>query len=187
MEDYTIEDARGHGFSSLELYNLWHWATCFPTTAHGDYVTKATKRVEKEIKERFTELPVDSNGVPIKVDDRLTDGEYTFVVASIEYHGDGRWSILNEQGHVWACCDVEHVPDPATKLKSCPFCGSKDLYIVEHMIGRDGPFACMDDKTVGIFCNTCKQTVILEANEDEGRNLTTEQRAVEAWNRRAGE
>ena len=147
----------------------------------------AVDEIERELRDSYVKLPVDSNGVPIKVGDRLTDGEYTFVVASIEYCGDGRWSILNEQGHVWACCDVEHVPDPATKLKSCPFCGSKDLYIVEHMIGRDGPFACMDDKTVGIFCNTCKQTVILEANEDEGRNLTTEQRAVEAWNKRAGE
>lgn len=73
----------------------------------------------------------------------------------------------------------------AEQLKPCPFCGSSDLYIVEHMIGRDAPFMCADDNTVGIFCNTCKQTVTLEANEDEGRDSGTEQRAIAAWNRRA--
>lgn len=144
----------------------------------------AIDEIEHELKERYLELPFDANGVPINFGDRMTDGEYTFKVASLSYHGYKSWSVLNEEGNAWACCDVEHVPDPAKQLKPCPFCGSKDLYIVEHMIGRDAPFMCADDKTVGIFCNTCKQTVTLEANEDEGRNLTTEQRAVEAWNKR---
>jgi len=58
---------------------------------------------------------------------------------------------------------------------------------VEHMIGREAPFDSADDSTVGIFCNTCKQTVTLEANEDEGRGFDTERGAVEAWNRRASE
>lgn len=145
----------------------------------------ALDEIEQELGERYVELPVDANGVPINVGDRLTDGECTFVVASMSYHGHKSWSVMNKKGIDWACCDVEHVPDPAKQLNPCPFCGSKDLYIVDHVIGRDAPFMCADDKTVGIFCNTCKQTVTLEANEDEGRNLNTEQRAVEAWNRRA--
>lgn len=145
----------------------------------------ATDEIDKELRERYVELPVDSKDVPINPGDRMTDGEYTFVVASMEYHGHKSWSVLNEKGRAWACCDIEHVPDPIKQLKPCPFCGSKDLYIVEHVIGRDAPFMSVDDKTVGIFCNTCKQTVTLEDNEDEGRSLDTEQRAVEAWNRRA--
>lgn len=144
----------------------------------------AIDEIEEELEERYVELPVDSNGVPINYGDRLTDGEYTFTVARMEYYGYGSWSVLNVDGNAWACCDVEHVPDPYKQLRPCPFCGSNDLYIVEHVIGRDAPFMCTDDKTVGIFCNTCKQTVTLEANEDEGRSLNTEQRAVEAWNRR---
>lgn len=146
----------------------------------------AVDEIEQELEERYVELPVDANGVTINYGDRLTDGEYTFKVASMSYHGYKSWSVLNEEGNAWACCDVEHVPDPIKQLEPCPFCGSKDLYIVEHMIGRDASFMCADDKTVGIFCNTCKQLVILEANEDEGRNLNTEQKAVVAWNRRVG-
>ena len=70
------------------------------------------------------------------------------------------------------------------ELKPCPFCGSNDLYIITQMIEREAPFCSVDDCTVGIFCNTCKQTVTLEANEDEGRDFSTEQRAIAAWNRR---
>jgi len=77
--------------------------------------------------------------------------------------------------------------DSEPALKSCPFCGSNNLYIVEQMIDREAPFVSVDDSTVGIFCNTCKQTVTLEVNEDEGRSFDTEQRAIEAWNRRAGD
>lgn len=185
LEDYTIEDARANGFSSLELYRLWHWASCFPESSFGCFVMEAAKKVEEEVEERFVELPVDSKGIPINVGERLTDGEYTFTVASMSYHGYKSWAVLNEDGNAWACCDVEHVPDPAKQLKPCPFCGSNDLYIVEQMIDREAPFMSADDKTIGIFCNTCKQTVFLEANEDEGRSLSTEQMAVEAWNKRA--
>lgn len=143
----------------------------------------AIDEIAQELKERYVELPVDANGVPINPGERLTDGKYTFVVASVAY-GYKSWSVLDGNGRAWACCDVEHVPDPIKQLKPCPFCGSNDLYIVEHMIGRGASFMSADDKTVGIFCNTCKQTVTLEDNEDEGRSLNTEQRAVEAWNRR---
>ena len=145
----------------------------------------ATDEIEQELEERYVELPVDANGVPINYGDRLTDGEYTFTVARMEYYGYGSWSVLSVDGNAWACCDVEHVPDPTKQLKPCPFCGSNDLYIIEQTIDRDTLFMSTHDKTVGIFCNTCKQTVTLEANENEGRNLNTEQSAVEAWNRRA--
>lgn len=143
----------------------------------------AVDEIEQELRERYVELPVDAKGVPIKVGDRLTDGEDTFVVDSIEFY-NGRYTICDKNGVTWEGCDVEHVPDLHKQLRPCPFCGSNDLYIVENMIGRDAPFMSADDKMVGIFCNTCKQTITLEVNEDEGRNFTTEQRAVEAWNRR---
>ena len=66
-------------------------------------------------------------------------------------------------------------------LKPCPFCGCGEgsLYIVT--VEQHGY------ETVGIFCNACKQTVTLECNEWEGLNEDTKERAIEAWNRRAGE
>lgn len=66
-------------------------------------------------------------------------------------------------------------------LKPCPFCGCGEgnLYIVTiEQHGFD---------TVGIFCNGCKQTVILEENEWEGDNKPSRIKAIEAWNRRAAD
>ena len=65
------------------------------------------------------------------------------------------------------------------ELKPCPFCGCQNLYVVTvEMQGYE---------TVGIFCNNCKQTVILEDNEWEGINWKSRNKAIEAWNRRRGE
>lgn len=60
------------------------------------------------------------------------------------------------------------------KMMPCPFCGTPHPYVVT-INGRY-------DNTVGIFCNRCKQTVILEENEEEGDTGETIRRAVAAWN-----
>ena len=66
-------------------------------------------------------------------------------------------------------------------LKPCPFCGAGtgNLYIVSVN-------GYLDD-TVGIFCNSCKQTITLEANDQEGFTDVCKARAIEAWNRRSDE
>ena len=56
----------------------------------------------------WVRLPVDADGVPIHVGDRLTDGEYTFTAYELAVYGDGSWSIRNEDGIAWAACDVTH-------------------------------------------------------------------------------
>lgn len=66
-----------------------------------------------------------------------------------------------------------------TELKPCPFCGmpNTELYwVTTEQHGYD---------TLGIFCNNCKQTVILEENEWEDDTEETRRKAAEAWNRRA--
>ena len=63
-------------------------------------------------------------------------------------------------------------------LKPCPFCGATEgnLYITS-LEGRS-------DETVAIFCNSCKTLVFIEDNDNEGDNIFTRQKAVQAWNRR---
>ena len=69
------------------------------------------------------------------------------------------------------------------RMKPCPFCGAPytELYwtrIEEHPHGFD---------TLGIFCNNCQQTIILEENVWEGESAYTKRKAIKAWNRRVGE
>ena len=67
------------------------------------------------------------------------------------------------------------------ELKPCPFCGCGEggLYFVTK---EERGF-----ESIGIFCDSCKQTVFLEDNDWEGDTAESRTRAVEAWNRRAGE
>lgn len=65
-----------------------------------------------------------------------------------------------------------------TELLPCPFCGSPVIYVT-HTRYYDY------EDTVCVFCNTCKQAVILESNEAEGITETTRAKAIEAWNTRA--
>jgi len=60
-------------------------------------------------------LPKDANGVPIRVGDVLTDGEYTFVVGELAAFGGGSWSIRNEDEDAWKACDVTHHHKPTVE------------------------------------------------------------------------
>ena len=68
----------------------------------------------------------------------------------------------------------------AEDCKPCPFCGAGtgNIYIV--------PVSGYLDESVGIFCNACKQTVVLEENDQEGFTDICKDRAIRAWNRRDG-
>lgn len=65
------------------------------------------------------------------------------------------------------------------ELKPCPFCGALYPYITFEP-------GYIDDSAV-VFCNACKISVKLEENDQEGFNDDTKRKAIEAWNRRAGE
>ena len=66
--------------------------------------------------------------------------------------------------------------------KGCPFCQSRAIYAVPIQIGYETNYDC--DKTVGLFCNTCKMTVILEDNEEEGFTQENINKAITAWDTR---
>ena len=66
-----------------------------------------------------------------------------------------------------------------SSLKPCPFCGAPNTQLYFVPVAAPHGF-----ETVGIFCNVCKQTVIVEENEWEGETEETKARAIEAWNRR---
>lgn len=78
-------------------------------------VLATVEKIEKEVAERFMELPLDADGVPIRVGDVLTDGEYTFRVDELAAFGDGSWSIRNEGGNAGAACDVTHYHAPTVE------------------------------------------------------------------------
>lgn len=59
--------------------------------------------------------PLDADGVPIRVGDRLTDGEHAFTVDEMIVYGDGSWSIRNEDGNAWDACDVTHYHAPTVE------------------------------------------------------------------------
>ena len=63
----------------------------------------------------YVKLPKDADGVPIRVGDVLTDGEYTFVVDELATFGDGSWSIRNEDGDAWKARDVTHHHKPTVE------------------------------------------------------------------------
>jgi len=65
------------------------------------------------------------------------------------------------------------------ELKPCPFCGTPYPYITFER-------GYLDDSAV-VFCDACKISVKLEENDQEGYNDVTKRKAIEAWNRRAGD
>lgn len=48
-------------------------------------VLATVEKIEKEVAERYMELPLDADGVPIRVGDVLTDGEHTYTVTSVTF------------------------------------------------------------------------------------------------------
>ena len=72
----------------------------------------------------WVKLPVDADGVPIHVGDRLTDGEYTFRVhqmCATFWESSTWWGISNEDGIAWSACDVTHCPAPTVEEVLCEF------------------------------------------------------------------
>lgn len=69
------------------------------------------------------------------------------------------------------------------KLKPCPFCGGEaEIKIVWHSHGMDGSY-----KNHLIQCKNCYARKEISADNFYGREAYTEQEAIAAWNRRAGE
>lgn len=109
---YTLEDARRHGFDLLALYELWHWNSCFPMSANHDLIRDATRAVQRELKERYVELPKDANDVPIHIGNMLNCGK----VCRIEIANDGDHKVYfatrpdNPHLECHLCRYVHHKP-----------------------------------------------------------------------------
>ena len=122
--DHTLEDARRHGFSMLSLYELWHWNSCFPASVHHDPIMNMTRAVQDELKERFIELPVDADGVPIHVNDEMESKYHpdkVFIVKRLKYSEGHGWMIggatredLGEY-HLYCCLNCHHYEPPTVE------------------------------------------------------------------------
>lgn len=65
------------------------------------------------------------------------------------------------------------------ELKPCPFCGAGAGCI--YLTFEHGYL----DSSMIVFCDSCKISVKLEDNDQEGDTDETRRKAIEAWNRRA--
>ena len=65
--------------------------------------------IKAEIAERFMELPVDADGVPILLDDVVEpDGDEPFEVRALMLDASG-WFVIERLGSNWAAKQVHHV------------------------------------------------------------------------------
>lgn len=73
------------------------------------------KELITERDERYIALPLDADGVTIRVGDVVTDGEESFVVNNITFYGDGSCSIRNYRDDAWSACDICHYHEPTVE------------------------------------------------------------------------
>lgn len=87
--------------------------------------------------------------------------------------------LAYSKGYEDAKAGRPHDPDEVRDLdlRPCPFCGGHDLYVTLE----SGYIDC----SVVVFCNTCKVSLKLEDNDQEGDSTDNRIRAVKAWNRRS--
>ena len=92
-----------------------HERQCAESWMRGHDAWAAIDRSDEMAEHGWIRLPKDADGVPIRVGDVLTDGEYKFKVFELAAFGDGSWSIRNEDGDAWAACDVTHHHEPTVE------------------------------------------------------------------------
>lgn len=63
--------------------------------------------VEREVAERFIELPTDADGVPIHPGDVMRYHEYVFEVKEMT-HAEGMWSVSDMSDTVARPCELAH-------------------------------------------------------------------------------
>ena len=82
---------------------------------HERELRETGEDIVRDVRREWVRLPLDANGVPIRVGDVLTDGEYTFVVDELATFGGGSWSIRSDDGNAWKACDVTHHHKPTVE------------------------------------------------------------------------
>ena len=65
------------------------------------------REIEREIAEKYMELPVDADGVTIRVGDELENGEYRLKVTDMSW--DGHYWHVYHGSIAFALCDCTHV------------------------------------------------------------------------------
>lgn len=61
----------------------------------GEQLRKIADEIEREIAERYMELPVDADGVPIRVGDEMESDNERFVVCAVALGRVHRWDVHN--------------------------------------------------------------------------------------------
>lgn len=92
----------------------------------GRYCREIANEIEREVAERYMELPVDADGVPIHVGDMLEcedrRGEtYRLHARGVFVYEDGRVGVMNERLGIWYPLSCRHVKLPRLEdvLREC--------------------------------------------------------------------
>ena len=80
-----------------------------PSVVFPDEVSEYVDAIERELEERYVELPVDGDGVPIHIGDKVTQvSDRPTPVLGITYHKSTPPSICIERGDLWIDADTLH-------------------------------------------------------------------------------
>jgi hypothetical protein len=73
-----------------ELRNCFERFALFNPATAESVLNERADEIEKELKERYIELPLDKDGVPIHVGDKMVDNDnYEFVVIELDFKDTG--------------------------------------------------------------------------------------------------
>lgn len=142
LDDYTIADARSHGFGLLELYKLWHWNNCFPQAYFSGEIDKMTRAAQRELDERYQLLPLDAEGEVIHVGDDMVaaDGQ-TFTVGGVGLdNGHGVVYYTTEDGcdgYVASTCHHYRKPTVEELLRRFgPIYGATNVDDIDSLVSK---------------------------------------------------
>lgn len=104
----------------------------------NDRLFSEVRRLTAKVSGLPCEWPRASDGDLVKPGDLVTDGEYTFRVDEVVFHGDWSVSVCDDRSVGWAACDLEHVPDSFEQ-------------VVTDIVSDRNSYGCIEERLTAIL------------------------------------
>lgn len=104
----------------------------------NDRLFDEVRRLTAKVSGFPCDWPRASDGDLVKPGDLVTDGEYTFRVAEVVFHGDWSVSVHDDWSVEWAACDLEHVPDSFER-------------VVTDIVSDRNSYGCIEERLTAIL------------------------------------